>query len=176
MFLPEHWQPQSHRRHRVNTKYPLPQASRQCRRIRRRIPQWYLPTRRHRTALLPADERQIHFRAGQQARVLAAPVPDTFSRSKAVFAIFLPALSSSPLHEDAKAANAKAYSQQIIHIPAIRKVFLYFKVLISDIYLYFKVMDLSHSVLPVQYRFLLLLSSSSTSLARSTPAAAAISR
>lgn len=66
MFLPEHWQPQSHRRHRVNTKYPLPQASRQCRRIRRRIPQWYLPTRRHRTALLPADERQIRFRAGQQ--------------------------------------------------------------------------------------------------------------
>ena len=102
--------------------------------------------------------------------------PAEKGRSKAVFAIFLPALSSSPLHEDAKAANAKAYSQQIIHIPAIRKVFLYFKVLISDIYLYFKVMDLSHSVLPVQYRFLLLLSSSSTSLARSTPAAAAISR
>ena len=56
-------------------------------------------------------------------------------------------LSASPPHEEANAANAKAYSHQIIHIPTILKVFLYFKTMIPDIYLYTKVTDVCSSCL-----------------------------
>ena len=59
----------------------------------------------------------------------------------------IPAYAFGLAAEEANAANAKAYSQQIIHIPTILKVFLYFKTMIPDIYLYIKVTDVCSSCL-----------------------------